>query len=72
MAQITEAQTGIVSTIRDFVEREVMPVASRMEHADEYPTELVERMKELGLFGAIIPEEYGGVGLDITTLRPDH
>ena len=67
MAQITEAQRGIVSTIRDFVEREVMPVASRMEHADEYPTELVERMKELGLFGAIIPEEYGGVGLDITT-----
>ena len=67
MAQVTEAQRGIIVTIRDFVEREVMPVASRMEHADEYPVELVERMKELGLFGAIIPEEYGGVGLDITT-----
>ena len=64
---ITEAQSGIVSAIRDFVERDVMPVASRMEHADEYPVELVEKMKELGLFGALIPEEYGGVGLDVTT-----
>ena len=63
----TEAQSGIVSTIRDFVERDVMPVASRMEHADEYPVDLVEKMKGLGLFGALIPEEYGGVGLDVTT-----
>ena len=44
-----------------------MPVASRMEHADEYPVDLVEKMKGLGLFGALIPEEYGGVGLDVTT-----
>ena len=63
----TEAQSGIVSTIRDFVERDVMPVASRMEHANEYPVDLVEKMKALGLFGALIPEEYGGVGLDVTT-----
>ena len=60
MAPMSEAQRGIVTTIREFVRREVMPVASKMEHADEYPVELVERMKELGLFGAIIPEEYGG------------
>ena len=67
MARLTEAQRGIVTTIRDFVQREVMPVATKMEHADEYPFDLVERMKELGLLGAIIPEGYGGLGLDTTT-----
>lgn len=67
MAQSSEARRGIVNTIREFVRREVTPVASQMEHADEYPVELVERMKELGLFGAIIPEEYGGLELDIGT-----
>ncbi|TMA48284.1 MAG: acyl-CoA dehydrogenase family protein, partial [Deltaproteobacteria bacterium] len=44
-----------------------MPVASRYEHDDEYPHDLVERMRELGLFGATIPVEYGGLGLDYTT-----
>ena len=67
MAQLTEAQRGIVNTMREFVRREVNPVASRMEHADEYPFELVERMKKLGLFGAIIPQEYGGLELDVST-----
>ena len=67
MTQLTEGQQAIVNTIREFVRREVTPVASEMEHKDEYPFELVERMKELGLFGAIIPEEYGGLGLDMTT-----
>ena len=67
MDQRSEARRAIVNTIREFVRREVVPVASQMEHADEYPVELVERMKELGLFGAIIPEEYGGLGLDIGT-----
>ena len=67
MEQRSEARKAIVNTIREFVRREVMPVASRMEHADEYPVDLVERMKELGLFGAIIPEEYGGLELDIGT-----
>ena len=57
----------ILDTVRRFVEREVIPVASTYEHADEYPTVLVERMKELGLFGATIPVEYGGLGLDYTT-----
>jgi alkylation response protein AidB-like acyl-CoA dehydrogenase len=57
----------IIDTVRRFVEREVIPVASRYEHADEYPQPLVDRMKELGLFGAIIPEEYGGLELDYST-----
>ena len=67
MPQLTEAQRGMVATIREFVRREVQPVAQKMEHADEYPFELVERMKELGLFGAVIPEEYGGLELDVTS-----
>ena len=67
MAPLSEAQRGIVNTIREFVRREVSPVAMQMEHDDEYPFELVERMKELGLFGAIIPEEYGGLALDVST-----
>ena len=67
MVRLTEVQKGIVTTIRDFVEKEVMPVAPRMERADEYPFELVERLKEFGLFGAVVPEEYGGLDLDVAT-----
>ena len=57
----------VIDTVRRFVEREVIPVASKYEHADEYPQPLVDRMRELGLFGATIPVEYGGLGLDYTT-----
>jgi alkylation response protein AidB-like acyl-CoA dehydrogenase len=64
---MTPEQGAIVETVRRFVDREVIPTASAFEHADEYPTPLVERMKELGLFGATIPVEYGGLGLDVTT-----
>src|SRR2546428_13340186 len=57
----------VLGTVRRFVEREVMPVASKYEHADEYPQPLVDRMRDLGLFGATIPGEYGGLGLDYAT-----
>ena len=57
----------VLDTVRRFVTREVIPVASKYEHADEYPQPLVDRMRELGLFGATIPAEYGGLGLDYTT-----
>jgi alkylation response protein AidB-like acyl-CoA dehydrogenase len=57
----------LVETIRRFVEREVVPVASTLEHKNEYPHRLAERMNELGLFGATIPSEFGGLGLDFTT-----
>lgn len=67
MTTLDEEQRQIMSTINRFVEREVKPVASEMEHRDEYPHALVERMKELGLFGAIIPTGYGGLGLSFTT-----
>jgi alkylation response protein AidB-like acyl-CoA dehydrogenase len=62
-----ELTAELVETVRRFVEREVMPVASKYEHANEYPTHLVERMKELGLFGATIAPEWGGLGLDYST-----
>ena len=57
----------IVATVRRFVERDVLPVASDLEHADEYPEALALQMQELGLFGATIPEEHGGLGLDVMT-----
>ncbi|MSQ21796.1 MAG: acyl-CoA dehydrogenase [Dehalococcoidia bacterium] len=65
--QLGEARQQILATVCDFVRREVAPVASRYEQEDIYPHELVERMKELGLFGIVVPEEYGGLGLDYTT-----
>jgi alkylation response protein AidB-like acyl-CoA dehydrogenase len=57
----------IVGTVRRFVEREVIPYATELEHADAYPTAMVERMAELGIFGATIPPEHGGLGLDVLT-----
>lgn len=62
-----KVQQQIVAGIRQFVERKVIPVANRLEHNDEYPHEIVEEMKELGLFGCNVPEEYGGLGLSYTT-----
>jgi alkylation response protein AidB-like acyl-CoA dehydrogenase len=64
---LSDVQTEILKTVRDFVEGEILPVATRLEHADEYPTEIVEGMKELGLFGLTIPEEYGGLGESLLT-----
>ncbi len=62
--ELNEVQRQVQRTIRDFVNKEVIPVASELEHKDEYPHALVDRMKELGLFGFLIAEEYGGSGMD--------
>ena len=62
-----EIRRELVETVRRFIAREVIPVASDLEHADEFPTAIVEQMKALGLFGITIPEEYGGLGLDLLT-----
>jgi alkylation response protein AidB-like acyl-CoA dehydrogenase len=59
--------TSIVAAVRAFVETEVRPVAADLEHADAYPHDLVGRMRELGLFGALVPAAYGGLGLDVST-----
>jgi alkylation response protein AidB-like acyl-CoA dehydrogenase len=64
---LSAEQRQVVSEIRTWVDREVAPIASAMEQRGEYPFHLVEQMKEMGLFGCIIPEEYGGSGLDFTT-----
>ncbi len=57
----------VVSAVREFVEAEVRPAAAALEHDDAYPHDLVARMRELGLFGALVPAAYGGLGLDVTT-----
>ena len=67
MLQLSDTQKAIVETVRDFVENEVIPVADEMEHKDEYPEQIVEKMKELGLFGLTVPEEYGGIGESVLT-----
>lgn len=67
LVTLTEEQQMIVSEVRRFVEKEVMPVATELEHADEYPADLVEQLKGLGMFGATIPQEYGGLDLPFTT-----
>jgi alkylation response protein AidB-like acyl-CoA dehydrogenase len=64
---LTEEQDLILRTVRQFVDKEVIPLASAMEHRDEYPHALVQQMREMGLFGLNIPEEYGGSGVDSTT-----
>jgi len=62
-----EIREELLTTIRRFVERDVLPVASELEHRNEYPHALVAKLKDLGLFGATIPSEHGGLGLDVTT-----
>ncbi|GLV50533.1 acyl-CoA dehydrogenase [Thermobispora bispora] len=64
---LTDVQREILATVRTFVDKEVIPVATELEHRDEYPTEIVERLKEMGLFGLMIPQEYGGLGESLLT-----
>jgi alkylation response protein AidB-like acyl-CoA dehydrogenase len=64
---LTDVQSEILAVVRTFVEDKILPVATELEHRDEYPTDIVEGMKELGLFGLTIPEEYGGLGESLLT-----
>jgi len=64
---LTEIQRDILATVRDFVDKEIIPVATELEHKDEYPAQIVEGMKHLGLFGLTIPEEHGGLGESLLT-----
>ncbi|MGY0793669.1 acyl-CoA dehydrogenase family protein [Azospirillum argentinense] len=66
-AERDEQDRLILDSVDRFLDRHVRPVALKLEHDDTYPDEIVERMKELGLFGATIPEEYGGLGLRPST-----
>jgi alkylation response protein AidB-like acyl-CoA dehydrogenase len=64
---LTQEQRDILATVRSFVDREVLPYATALEHADEFPEEIVAGMRALGLFGLVIPEEYGGLGCSLLT-----
>src|SRR5213596_2254558 len=63
----TDDQKAITEMVRQFVDEQIIPTAEEFDHEDKFPEAIVEQMKELGLFGVTIPEEYGGMGLDLTT-----
>ena len=65
--ELTSDQDQFRRTLREFVDEQIVPVANEWEHADRYPTEIVENMKQLGLFGLMVPEEYGGAAADFTS-----
>jgi alkylation response protein AidB-like acyl-CoA dehydrogenase len=63
----TDEQKAIIEMVRQFVDEQIIPQAEHYDAHDEFPAPIVDQMKELGLFGVTIPEEYGGMGLDLTT-----
>jgi alkylation response protein AidB-like acyl-CoA dehydrogenase len=65
--QLSDVQQEILDIVRTFVDKEIIPVAARFDHADEYPQEIVDMMKEMGLFGITIPTAYGGLGESLLT-----
>jgi butyryl-CoA dehydrogenase len=67
IVELNEDQQAVIDAVREFVEQEVIPVADEMEHRDEFPEKIVEQLKEMGLFGLTIPEEFGGAGMDTMT-----
>ncbi|GLY28510.1 acyl-CoA dehydrogenase family protein [Kineosporia sp. NBRC 101731] len=64
---LTDDQKEILKAVRVFVDEQILPVATELEHRDEYPAKIVEGMKEMGIFGLMIPEEYGGLGESLLT-----
>jgi len=63
----TDEQKAITEMVRQFVDEQIIPTAEHYDHEDEFPAPIVEQMTQLGLFGVTIPEDYGGMGLDLTT-----
>jgi alkylation response protein AidB-like acyl-CoA dehydrogenase len=63
----TDEQQAITEMVRQFTDEQILPNAEKYDHEDSFPEPIVEQLKELGLFGITIPEEYGGLGLDLTT-----
>ena len=66
--ELSEDQVAFRSTLRKFVDNEIRPVANHLEHAGEYPTDIVEKMKTMGLFGMTVPASYGGLELDAVSM----
>ena len=65
--QQLEVRSQLLSVVRDFVKRDAIPQASEHDENDTYPSELIDKMADMGLFGMTVPEEYGGLGVDVTT-----
>src|SRR5688500_13431699 len=65
---LSEEQQAFRKVLQDFTDREIRPVARDFEHAGTYPEAIVEKMKEMGLFGITVPEEHGGLGLDLVSM----
>ncbi len=63
----TEEQAAILEMVRQFVDEQILPQAEHYDAVDEFPEPIVAQMRELGLFGVTIPEQFGGMGLDLTT-----
>jgi alkylation response protein AidB-like acyl-CoA dehydrogenase len=66
-AGLTEVQQEILATVKQFVDKEIIPHAQTLEHDDAYPQDIVDGMKEMGLFGLTVPEEFGGLGESLLT-----
>src|SRR5258708_40358587 len=64
---LTTEQRDVIALVRDFVDREIIPVAHHLEYDDTYPEEIVGKMKELGFFGFAIDEQWGGAGVKMET-----
>ena len=64
---LTEEQQELLKLVRSFVEEQIIPTAQELERKDEYPQAIVDQMKEMGIFGLMIPEEYGGLGESLLT-----
>src|ERR1700675_1892654 len=65
--EMTDEQRAITEMVHQFADEQILPNAEHYDHEDSFPEPIVEQMKELGLFGVTIPEEYGGMALDLTT-----
>src|SRR6201996_9484627 len=63
----TDEQKAITEMVRQFADEQIIPNAEHYDHEDEFPEPIVEQMRELGLFGVTIPEQYDGMGLDLQT-----
>src|SRR6476620_8464024 len=66
-AGLTDVQTEILAAVKSFADKEILPYATELEHKDEFPEAIVEGMKEMGLFGLTIDEQYGGLGESLLT-----
>ncbi|ASR36116.1 acyl-CoA dehydrogenase [Prauserella marina] len=64
---LTETQRDLLALVKEFVDEQIIPTATALEHADEYPADIVEGLKNMGMFGLVVPEEYGGLGESLLT-----